>query len=152
MSSTKGGGYRIALASLVVAGLYCGAAGAAGVSERSVGEMDQWYGRAGGPAPTDSVSAAHVPQQGSKAVGVGVPANSGSLLYDEAGGGIRSNPNIRSNEAPIQVGLPANSGSLLYDEAGGGIRSEPKMRSSGQEEAKQPTASLPQGSASTNTH
>ena len=148
MNSAKASGYRIALASLAVASLYCGAVGAAGVSERAVGEMEQWYGRAGGPAPADSVSAAQVPQQGSKPVGVGVPANSGSLLYDEAGGGIRSKPNMRSNEGSIQVGLPANSGSLYYDDAGGGIRSEPRMRPSGQDQTKQPTASLPQGSVS----
>lgn len=147
MNSTIARRYRIALASLALAGLYCGTAGAAGVSERSIEDMNQWYGRAGGPALSDAISEANAEQQG-KSVAVGVPANSGSLLYDDAGGGIRSKPNMRSNEGPVQVGLPANSGSLFYDDAGGGIRSTPHMRS----EPGQPTASLQQGPASGNQH
>ena len=148
MNSTKAWGYRIALAGFAIAGLYCGAAGAAGVSARAANEMDHWYGRSGGPAPSDLQSTVRAPQQGSKAVEVGVPANSGSLFYDEAGGGIRSKPSMRSSDARVEVGLPANSGSLYYDEARGGIRSEPSMRSPGPEETKQPTASLQQGPAS----
>ena len=65
---------------------------------------------------------------GAAAVGVGTPANSGSLMYDEAHGGIRSAPSMRANEGKIGVGVPANSGSLMYDEAHGGIRSAPNMR------------------------
>jgi len=64
---------------------------------------------------------------GSGRVGVGLPANSGSLLYED-GGGIRSNPRMSSSVSPIQAGLPANSGSLLYED-GGGIRSKPRMSS-----------------------
>ena len=149
MNSIKARRYGIAVTSLALAGLYCGAAWTAGVSERAVEEMDHWYGRAGGPAPSDLAGAARAPQQSVKAVEVGVPANSGSLLYDEAAGGIRSKPSMRSDEGRIQVGLPANSGSLYYDEARGGIRSEPSIRPSGQEDTKQqPTASSQQGPAS----
>jgi hypothetical protein len=146
MNATRARRYRIALASLALAGLYCGTAGAAGVSERNIEDMNQWYGRAGGAALPDAVSEASARRDG-KSVTVGVPANSGSLLYDD-GGGIRSKPNMRSNEGAIQVGLPANSGSLFYDEAGGGIRSTPHMRS----EPGQPTASLQQDPASSNQH
>ena len=148
MNSTKARRYGIALTSLALAGLYCGAAWTAGVSERAVEEMNHWYGRAGGPAPSDLATTARLPQQGIKGVEVGVPANSGSLLYDEAGGGIRSKPSMRSDEDRIQVGVPGNSGSLFYDEARGGIRSEPSIRPSGQEDTKQSTASSQQGPAS----
>src|SRR5215471_16766817 len=85
MKSTTAREYRIALASLALAGLCCGTAGAAGV-------------------------------------GVGTPANSGSFMYDEAHGGIRSTPNVRDGTGSVGVGVPANSGSLLYNEARGGIR------------------------------
>ena len=145
MNSTKARRYHIALAGVALAGVCSGAALAAGVSEHAVDGMDHWYGRSGGPAPSDSVGAAHVPQQGGKTLEVGVPANSGSLLYNDAGGGIRSQPSMRSNEKSIQIGVPANSGSLLYNEAGGGIRSKPSMRSLGQKETQQPRASLQQG-------
>jgi len=143
MNSTTARRYRIGLASLALAGVYCGTAGAAGVTERNVEDMDHWYGRAGGPAASDAVGEANAGQTG-KSVVVGVPANSGSLLYNDAGG-IRSKANMRSNEGPVQVGLPANSGSLLYNDAGG-IRSEPHMRS----EAERPTHSLQQEPASSN--
>ena len=147
MNATRARRYRIALASLALAGLYCGTAGAAGVSERNIEDMNHWYGRAGGAALPDAVSEANAPQEG-KSVTVGVPANSGSLFYDDAGGGIRSKPSMRSNMGPVQVGIPANSGSLLYDDAGGGIRSKPHVRS----ETGQPTASLQQEAAPSNQH
>jgi hypothetical protein len=140
-------GYRMALASLAFAGLCCGTAGAAGVSEKALEDMNHWYGRAGGPTASDAITDANASQAG-KSVEVGVPANSGSLYYNEAGGGIRSEPNIRSSAGPVQVGVPANSGSLYYDEAGGGIRSKPHMRS----ETGQPTASLKQEPGSSNQH
>jgi hypothetical protein len=146
MNSTTARRYRIGLASLALAGFCCGTAGAAGVSERNIEDMDHWYGRAGGPTGSDAIGEANAGQTG-KSVAVGVPANSGSLLYNDAAG-IRSEPNMRSNEGSVQVGLPANSGSLLYDEAGGGIRSKPHMRS----ETGQPTASLQQEPASSNQH
>ena len=147
MNSTTARRYRIGLASLALAGLCCGTAGAAGVSERSIEDMNHGYGRAGGPAGSDAISEANG-WQGGKSVGVGVPANSGSLLYDEGGGGIRSKPSMRSNERSVDVGLPANSGSLLFDEAGGGIRSKPHTRS----ETGQPTASLQQEPTYGNQH
>ena len=68
MNSTTARKHRIALASLALAALYCGTAGAA-------------------------------------PVGVGTPANSGSLMYNEAQGGIRDKPNMRTETGQSAASL-----------------------------------------------
>jgi hypothetical protein len=88
--------YRIALASLALTGLCCGTAGAATVRGAGTEGMDHWYGRAGGLAGSDSVSEAPAWQKPGQPLDVGLPANSGSLYFNEAQRGIRTKPNMRS--------------------------------------------------------
>jgi len=136
MNSATARRYRIALASLALAGLYCGTAGAAPVGVGAPANSGSLlYNEAqGGIRETPSM------RSNTGGIHVGAPANSGSLLYDEAYGGIRSTPSMRSDTGGVQVGVPANSGSLMYNEAQGGIRSTPNMRT----ETGQSAASLQQ--------
>jgi hypothetical protein len=138
MNSTTVRGYRIALASVAFAGLYCSAAGAGtiGVGVPSANSGSLLYNEAqGGFLSKPSM------RSDTGSVQVGVPANSGSLYYNEAQGGILSKPNIRSTGS-VQVGAPqANSGSLYYNEAQGGIMTKPSMRTN---ETGQSAASLQQ--------
>ena len=136
MKSTTARRYRIALASLALAGLCCGTAGAAGVGVGTPANSGSlMYDEAhGGIRTTPSM------RSDTGGIHVGVPANSGSLMYDEAHGGIRSTPSTRSQTGAVGVGVPANSGSLMYNEAQGGIREKPNMRT----ETGQSAASLQQ--------
>ena len=152
MNLTTARRYRIALAALALTGLCCGTAGAATVRGAGTGGMDHWYGRAGGLAGSDSVNELPAWQKSGQPVEVGVPANSGSLYFNEAKGGFFDKANVRSNEGPVGVGLPANSGSLYFNEAQGGIRSKPSMRSYGENETGQSAASAQQEPASSNEH
>ena len=118
-------GFRITLASLAVAGL-CGSLADAATVRSGTAGMDHWYGRAGGLTGSDSVSEAGARPELGQPLEVGVPANSGSLMFNDVQG-VRATPNLRTGEAPVEVGLPANSGSLLFNDVQG-IRSKPNLR------------------------
>jgi hypothetical protein len=140
-------GFRIVLAGLALAGLYCGFAGAATVHSAGTEGMDHRYGRAGGLTGSDSVTEPATWKEPGQPLEVGIPANSGSLYFNDQGG-IRSEPNMRSAEGPVGVGLPANSGSLYFNDQGG-IRSKPNMRPYGENETAPSAASSQPGSLPT---
>ena len=147
MSLARGRGLRIVLVSLVVVGLYCGTAGAATVHSAGTDGMDHRYGRAGGITGSDAVSEPDSWKKPGQPLEVGIPANSGSLYFNDQGG-IRSKADMRSDEGAVSVGLPANSGSLYFNDQGG-IRTKPNMRSYGEGETAQPAASSQRESSPT---
>jgi hypothetical protein len=147
MSLARAGGLRIVLVSLALVGLYCGTAGAGPVRSAGADGMDHWYGRAGGLTGSDEVSGAEAWKKPGQPLEVGIPANSGSLYFNDQGG-IRTEPNMRSNEGAVSVGLPANSGSLYFNDQGG-IRTEANMRSGGESATAQQGASSQRESSPT---
>jgi|SRR5690349_4762855 len=113
--------------------------------------MDHWYGRAGGLAGSDMVSEPSDWQRPGHAVAIGMPANSGSLYFNEGQGGFASEARVRSNESGVTVGLPANSGSLYFNEGQGGILSKPHLRPDASESA-QPAAAMKSETGSGTEH
>jgi len=136
MTFTTARRFAVVLVGLAAAALG-GSAGAATVRSASTDDMNHWYGRAGGLAGSDAVSK---PKKAGQPLEVGMPANDGSLLFNDVQG-IRATPNIRTTASPVQVGLPANDGSLFFNEAQGGIRSTPNMRPRDETDAGQPSVS-----------